>query len=284
MSISDYFKKLSAKKKLDLGMGAGLAVLLIATVAILYSQGKLGMKADVIQELECPPGYICNQAGVDYLDAQGNPQHVDSNQNNVALASNLVDYEFTLNTSKWYLLSLPGNVVGVDGGEPTTIFNGIALDGRLYGWDNPTQSQTMYDEWIPELFGKIKNNTGYWLNLADSDLGKTISYQAEELTSPQTISLPKAGWSIIGNPFNQTIPIDGGKIYVIKNGERKTFCEAGQPDVGWISATMYWWNNQGQSLFNAGCPDDFPQSEEIQPWHGYWLRLYQDDLTLEFNK
>ncbi len=50
----------------------------------------------------------------------------------------------------WSLLSIPCMPANPD---PASVFSGINIDGRLYRWDNPTQSLLLYDSWSPSSSG-----------------------------------------------------------------------------------------------------------------------------------
>jgi len=48
----------------------------------------------------------------------------------------------------------------------------------------------------------------------------------------------------------------------------------------WLSSTGYWWDASVQGLMEIGLPEDFAPWETLQPWHGYWVQTYVDDVTL----
>jgi len=171
----------------------------------------------------------------------------------------------------WSLISLPLEPVNPD---PASVFSGIPLDNKLYRWDNPTQSLVAYDEWMPSGFGNVTLDDGYWLQTASDS---TISYQAYAGTpATHTISIVKAGWSIIGCPFLTDKQWADAEVTY---GAQTVSLETARNN-GWLNSMGYWWDSCTQSLKILGLPDDWPDSEAVQPWHGYWIQTNVDGLAL----
>jgi len=42
----------------------------------------------------------------------------------------------------------------------------------------------------------------------------------------------------------------------------------------------YWWDSSNQSLCDLGLPEDYVNDNTLQPWHGYWVQYYADNLAL----
>ncbi|MBP6963462.1 MAG: family 10 glycosylhydrolase [Armatimonadetes bacterium] len=172
----------------------------------------------------------------------------------------------------WSLFSLPVDPVNPD---PASVMNGIDIDGRLYGWNNATQSLTAYDVWSPEAFGNMNVENGYWL---DSNSAGAISYEGyPSNATARDIPLSKSGWAIIGCPFTSnkqwpdTAATHGGQTVPLSTAVYTN---------NWLTSIGYWWDATVQSLSDIGLPEDFPSSETLQPWHGYWIQTNVDDLTL----
>jgi len=171
----------------------------------------------------------------------------------------------------WSLISLPQQPVNPD---PASVFAGIDMDGRLYRWDNPTQSLFLYDTWSPEQFGTVNVENGYWL---DSAAAGAISYQAlGGNPAAQDIPLPSAGWAIIGCPF----ATERQWVSTMVKHATSTVPITTARTNAWLNTIGYWWDASTQSLCDFGLPDDFVSSETLQPWHGYWVQTLTDDLTL----
>ncbi len=172
----------------------------------------------------------------------------------------------------WSLLSLPVQPADPD---PAVVFNGIDIDGRLYRWDNPTQSLFIYDSWGPEQFGEMNLENGCWL---DSSSAVTISYQGiSSSATTHDISLPTAGWAIIGCPF--PVEKQWPSTTVKHDANTASILDASHTN-GWLNSSGYWWDASTQSLVDFGLPEDFASWETLQPWHGYWVQTYVAGITL----
>jgi hypothetical protein len=172
----------------------------------------------------------------------------------------------------WSLLSLPYMPANPD---PASVFIGINIDGNLYRWDNPTQGLFIYDSWSPEQFGSVNIDNGYWLQ---SGSAANISYQAYGGTSAQrTISLPTSGWAIMGCPFAAE---KQWADTLVKHGTQTASMFTASRTNNWMNSAGYWWDAVTQGLSDFGIPEDFVSSEIIQPWHGYWVQTYVNDVSL----
>ena len=177
----------------------------------------------------------------------------------------------TINRAGKSLFSLPYEPVD---SAPATVMGSIPIEGLLIQWDRPTQSSRAYDEWDPDFFGNMSLDQGYWLTV---DGAKTITYQAYgATTASRSQSLPKAGWSIIGCPYPaEHLWAD----MTITNGSSTVSLEQAR-DNGWLNSVGIWWDSEYQSSRDVGLPDDYCYTDNLQPWHGHWLRTYVDNLTL----
>jgi len=174
--------------------------------------------------------------------------------------------------SGWNVISLPLEPVDRD---PAVIFDGIEIDGNLYRWDNGTKSFIGYDAWNPGLFGSCRRDEGYYLYTSGS---REISYEAYSGTSAEyDIAISNAGWAIIGCPYMREKWWAGCEV---RKGSETVSMSTACREKGWLSSIGWWWDNTSQSLRTLGLPDDFPESEYLQPWYGYWVQTYVDNLTL----
>jgi len=173
------------------------------------------------------------------------------------------------------LLSVPCEPVDPD---PAVVMAGIPIDGRLTRWDRAAQSTRAYDEMDPDFFGPMSLDQGYWL-LTDS--ARTISYTGYgSTTASRSQSLPKAGWNLIGCPY-ETQALWAGMT--VTSGTT-TFSLEEARDNGWVSSVGVWWDSVNQSSRDVGLPDDFCYTDYLQPWHGHWFRSYMNNLTLTQKK
>jgi len=172
----------------------------------------------------------------------------------------------------WNLISLPLQPVSTD---PAVVFSGVDIDGKLWKWTKDTQSLVPYDSWDPGSFGAVSEDDGYWLQVGAP---QTISYQAYGGAPAQNdISLASNGWSIMGMPFPSEKT--WGNATVTKGGTTVSLTTAAKTN-NWLSSVVWGWDNASQSLTDVGLPEDWPTSELIQPWHGYWVQTMTDGLTV----
>ncbi|MDI6827336.1 MAG: family 10 glycosylhydrolase [Armatimonadota bacterium] len=175
-------------------------------------------------------------------------------------------------TPGWNLISIPYTPKNP---SPPSIFGSMPIDGRLWEWDPETQSFRAYDSWSPQDFGNIQRGEGYWLNASDSGC---LEFEAfENIGADFLIGVPKASWAIIGCPFQTSQP---WAELLVTNGIETVPIKVGAEEKGWIDGTGWWWDNSSQSLLTASFPENFPASESLDPWRGYWIRSNVDKLAL----
>ena len=156
---------------------------------------------------------------------------------------------------------------------PESVF-AIPIHFKLWKWDRVYHGWQPYDMNSPELFGNMSLDEGYWLRITSP---YTISYQAYPGNpGSRTQSLPKAGWSIIGCPW----PTEHAWADMrITNGS--TTVSLAQAKLnGWVNSIGNYWDAVGQGFLTVGLPEDNPWTENLQPWHGMWLKTYVDNLQL----
>ncbi len=185
----------------------------------------------------------------------------------------------------WNLIALPAIPTQPD---PVSVLDeytppdGSGIDGRMFRYNAATQSLVPYDAWLPELFGNALLTDGYWLLVPG---GSAEQFAFEGITDNNTtdmwISLPKAGWALIGHPFSYsvdwlTVQVTDGTKTISMEAAAKT------EDPAWLQSIGFWWNSELQGLRTLGLPGDpdWPESEALTPWHGYWIMTYKDNLAL----
>lgn len=180
-------------------------------------------------------------------------------------------------TAGWNLLSIP---VQPADPNPQTVFQGIDIEASLYRWDKIGQGIVIYSEWDPTAFGDVSIDEGYWLVTTGP---ATISYEPADVLpqDERTIALPKAGWYIIGCPFEG--PKDWNAVTVINGSYTRSMATA--RDWGWLESLGYWWDNSvpGGGLRTYGLDDDWAETTVLQPWKGYWLQTHLDNLSITFH-
>jgi hypothetical protein len=172
------------------------------------------------------------------------------------------------------LLSLPGQPKD---SNPAVVFSRWPgepdpdlIDGRLSRWDAPAQSSVVYDAWAPDVFGPVNTSAGYWLV---SEGSGSISYEGYVGSGLDQWIAVSPGWNIIGMPFDEAT--QWGDWKATDGSVTKSLYEASQYGAGWLESMGYWWDAEGQSVVDFGLEDDFPTTTELQPWHGYWVKVYK---------
>lgn len=174
----------------------------------------------------------------------------------------------------WNLIALPG--IPLDPAPPS-VFGSIPIDYRLFRWDPISKGLIAYDELDPEFFGNMLLSEGYWLNAVSSD---TFSYSGLDDTDSMDIwiSLPKAGWTLIGHPFGYEYPWQNGKV--TDGNATLNLTEASQYGANWLCSVAFYWDSSQQGLCDLGLPDDLPTAENMFPGHGYWVQSNIDKIAL----
>jgi len=195
--------------------------------------------------------------------------------------------------TNWNLFCIPN--IPLDPTPPAVLHiwdpagDGSGLDGAryLFRYDAATQSMPQYDHWDPGPFGNMLVGDGYWVKLAPGEQ-TLIQYQGmtDNDTTDMWISLPKAGWSMIGHPYSYpedeaaavANPFPWASVEVTDGTVTKTMLEA--RNAGWLQSIVYWYDAPTQSMKTVGLPEDFQPCETLLAWHGYWVLTYVDNLAL----
>ena len=131
--------------------------------------------------------------------------------NSVIAAPQTLNKSFAQNS--WSIVSLPG--IPLNPG-PEAMFS--TLGGvSLLRWAAPNQSLISYSELDPELFGNLIMTAGYWVIPTMSATDMSYSGLNDNETVDMWISLPKTGWTFIGNPYQHNVvwadvKVTNGKI------------------------------------------------------------------------
>ena len=171
------------------------------------------------------------------------------------------------------LISLPA--VPLDP-APADIFGSIPIHYKLTRWNADTQSWIPYSQFSPGSFGNLLIGEGYWMKMSSS--GQSINYQGLTDTDAMDIwiSLPKAGFNLIGNPFSFNYAWANAKV----TDGNETVSISVAKSRGWLNSRMNWWDGPNQSWRTVGIPTDFPYTDVLYPWHGYYLKSYVDKIAL----
>jgi len=181
----------------------------------------------------------------------------------------------------WNVIAMPG--IPLDP-NPPSVFGELPIDNVLCRWSNLDQSWKFYDPWSPQEFGNVLLTEGYYYYYQPG--GPTqISYSGlnDADTMDVWVSLPKTGWHLIGNPFNHSYQWPGTKL---TDGNVTVSLEtaARTPGYEWLDSIGWWWEASSQSLKTIGLEDDFPDTTQMEHWHGYWVQTRVDKIAMIFQQ
>jgi hypothetical protein len=175
-------------------------------------------------------------------------------------------------TQGWNLVACPAVPLNPD---PAAVLGPLA-DGALR-WDPIARRYISYNEFSPEEFGNILLGDGYWVFRTSAGSG-TISYSGADVSGDHWISLPKAGWTLVGYP-NMTPTSKAYEALLVTNGiETKSMAAA--VAAGWIADSALGWNPSLRRYETVGLPDAFPDLENLQINKAYWFQTLVDNLAL----
>lgn len=174
----------------------------------------------------------------------------------------------------WNLIAPP--TVPLDP-DPAAVFSGYSVGGSLFRWDPLADALVPYDEFTPEQFGNILLGDGYWFLKGSAGSGN-VSYSGADVSGDHWISLPSAGWSLVGYPNLTPASVDFASLQVTNGIETKSIADAAFS--GWIGGSAFYYDAQTQTTKIAGLPDEFPDTEQLEQNKGYWFLTQVDNLAL----
>jgi len=193
----------------------------------------------------------------------------------------------------WNIVSVPAIPRNPD---PKVVFSNFLVSGsldQLYRWDSPVGSWVLYDEWSPGVFRGILLAEGYYFMYDPTKYqpghDPSISFDGitENDTTDMWVSLPglqyddaEGGWTIVGCPYSVPYPWEAVKI--TDGTTTLTVREASRLANPWLTDEQWAWNAQKQSFEKLGLPETFPDRLDMEPWQGYWIRTFKDNLALIF--
>jgi len=172
----------------------------------------------------------------------------------------------------WHLISLP--IIPADP-TPVSIFNGIPINGALFGWNPDTDSYVMYLTDYPDDFGDCEVGAGYWLHLSEP---ATISYEGTPTTGAQHLDLSGGGWRLIGQPFYGSTPLMLCTVTDQDIPTTQPYYDAALD--GWVSGRLWAYDAAAGGYVMVG-PDPWHVSGSLTAWSGYWVWGANMNLTLD---
>ncbi|HHR86301.1 MAG TPA: T9SS type A sorting domain-containing protein [Candidatus Acetothermia bacterium] len=109
---------------------------------------------------------------------------------------------------------------------------------------------------------------GFWVRTYANDVA--VDADLEAVSAAVEVPL-RNGWNQIGDPFSFTVSVSDLKVR--SGGTELSLLDA--QAQGWVSAYLF-----GYDTASGGYVMIDPASGCVQPWHGYWMRMYRDDCVL----
>jgi hypothetical protein len=180
------------------------------------------------------------------------------------------------------LLSLPGVPRNPD---PAALFTpddptGSDLDGRLVRWDAPRQTEVTYRTANPSEFGGLLNGDGYRLRqiVPDSVFGFD-GFRTD--FADRLLALPQTGITQIGHPY--LFAMNWNEVHVTNGLETISLADAvNARNPQWLTSRAIYLDALTQTEKVLGLPADSPDALALQPWLGYRVTSFADNLALIF--
>ena len=159
------------------------------------------------------------------------------------------------------------------------------VDGRVTRHENSNQGIYIFDEWSEPLgaFGGMLIGDGYWVQL---DRAWAVNYSGKLSSLDQWYSIKSAGtplapkWILCGHPKDHYTYWDDAKMH---DGAQIVDMEtASTRNLGWIETSGLWFDNTVQGLKDIGVTEDYPATQTLRPWHGYWFKVYSAGKSIIF--
>lgn len=229
--------------------------------------------------------------------AWGNCGIYQCSSENISSPAGVLHYSIPPSEVWWSFIGLPGVPLDLSPAsifEPTRqngYFEGDTLNDSLWKiyFDDPVNYPMNYVSYkappnTDPLFTKMYPGEGYWIKVDDtagSENEGAISYTgilAPTLTDDRYIPLRNKdpNWNPVGYPFLHNIKFED--MYATDGIRMLSITDSA--NANWISWIGYWWESSNQGLVDIGPPDAWASTEDLQPWHAYWIGSYMDKLAL----
>jgi hypothetical protein len=154
---------------------------------------------------------------------------------------------------------------------------GDGLANRLRRYDPIAQAWVNWDPANPTLFGGLRVGEGYQLQ---STLAGAITFNGVPFTTIDIwLGLPKRGFTVVGHPFDAPVPWETVKV-VDGLQALPMFTAARVQSPPWLESRATYIDNLSQTTRTMGLPTDNPDSVLMEPWLGYRVESFKDNLAL----
>ncbi len=187
----------------------------------------------------------------------------------------------TSNVQEWEWFDAGWSMISVglnpDDPSPAKVFDEVTSDLQLQHWDSETQTwQSVSDGTLTE----VDPFSGYWLWLPK---GQWIAVEGSSLAGIQRCTLGPAGGHMIGVPYEVAWGSGSSGSITVERVDRGEVLEVkslvAAVTAGWIYDTVWAWDNRTQAWQRYSVTSGVT----MDPWQGYWIDTFVDDLVLRFS-
>ncbi len=154
---------------------------------------------------------------------------------------------------------------------------GDGLANRLRRFEPLSQQWLTWDPNAPQRFGGLLVGEGYQLQSANS---LPIQFEGVPFNAIDIwLSLPRQGYTVVGHPFDAPVPWETVKV-VDGLQALNMFTAARVQSPPWLDSRATYFDNLSQTSRTMGLPTDNPDSVLMEPWLGYRVETFRDQLAL----
>jgi len=212
----------------------------------------------------------------------------------------------TLEPNSWSLIGLPR--IPIDASPESVFANTMdylpdgtnhpsRLNGNLWRWETSLPSDNDPSPYVtfPETtiesqdyyLATIYSGEGYYIKTSGapgSENPGAINYVGigdPISTTDRYVSLPgradSTAWTLTGYT-NRSESLNYENLCVTDGSTTLSATDAWK--ANWITSCAYWWDTSTWSLCDVGLYEDLASNWDLEPWHGYFIGSWKDNLGL----
>jgi hypothetical protein len=173
-----------------------------------------------------------------------------------------------------HLFAVPGQPSNSDPGQA---LQGIVGELKWARWNPATERYVKYSDDPPNALLSVAPGRGFWC-LLDRETTLTVP---GTVTPNQPFDIPVAnGWTMAGNPFNDTLAWALANLQVVQNGQAVGSLDSAggrsrMEPYGWVYV-----NGQYILVFDSSKDGFANVKDELTAWEGVWLKGKADGIDL----
>ncbi len=159
----------------------------------------------------------------------------------------------------------------------------IDLHLKLQRWNASNQSYVPYNKYQTSLYGKVLLGDGAWLKNPLAPVFwvyEGVPNGVPDGSSKKTdmwISLPKAGNTLIGNPFYESIV--WANCLMTDGNVTITVTQAKGAPYNWTTGIAKGWNTSTNGYYDVRV-ESYAPNQELLKSQGYWIKTNVNNLAL----